>query len=478
MPKTGQMDWAAKAGGGMSQPVRLAPPIRRAAERRAPARTGRTYYLRTFGCQMNEHDSERVAGLFEADGMVRAASADEADVVFVNTCTIRENADNRLYGNLGQLKRFKEARAGRLLVVGGCAAQKDRELVRKRAPWVDVVLGTHNLDRVVQLMDQAEERGPVTEVADSLEYMPSDLPARRETDYSAWVTVQIGCNNTCTFCIVPAVRGREVSRRPGDIIREVEQLAAEGVIEVTLLGQNIDTYGRDLALGGRRRPIFGELLRRVGAVEGIRRVRFTSPHPNDFRPEVAEAMAETEAVCEQLHFPLQSGSNRILAAMHRGYTAEKFLRRLAMAREVIPDLTVSTDVIVGFPGESEEDFRMTLDVMEEARFDHAYMFLFSPRPGTRAAAMTDRFVPQEEAKERFGRLTAMQTEIGAERNRRHLGRRMEVLVEGPSKKNPQTVTSRTRGNKVVHVEGGFPPGSLMEAVITRAAAHYLVGLPA
>ena len=459
----------------MSETVLLAHPTRRHTEMRMPTRTGRSYFLRTFGCQMNEHDSERVAGLFEADGMVRADRIEEADVVFVNTCTIRENADNRLYGNLGQLKGIKEARPGRILIVGGCAAQKDRELVRQRAPWVDVVLGTHNLDRVVHLMDQAEEWGPVTEIIESLATMPSDLPTRREVTHSAWVTIQIGCNNTCTFCIVPAVRGREISRRPGDIIREIEQLVSEGVIEVTLLGQNIDTYGRDLAIDGRRRPIFGKLLTRVGEVEGIRRIRFTSPHPNDFRPEVAEAMARTEAVCEQLHFPLQSGSNRILAAMHRGYTAEKFLKRLAMARRVIPDLTVSTDVIVGFPGETEEDFRKTLDVVEAARFDQAYMFLFSARPGTRAAAMTDRFVPAEVARERFGRLVELQTRIGAERNRRHVGQRMEVLVEGPSKKNPGVATTRTRGNKVVHVEGEFEPGTLMDLVIDRAATHYLFG---
>lgn len=462
----------------MSQTVLVPSPIRRRLEKRVPTRSGRSYFLRTFGCQMNEHDSERVAGLFEADGMTPADRIEDADVVFVNTCTIRENADNRLYGNLGQLKRLKETRRGRLLVVGGCAAQKDRELIRQRAPWVDVVLGTHNLHRVVQLMDQAEEWGPVTEILDSLASMPSELPARRETSHAAWVTIQIGCNNTCTFCIVPAVRGREISRRPGDIIREIEQLAAEGVIEVTLLGQNVDTYGRDLAIDGRRRPIFAQLLARVGEIAGIRRIRFTSPHPNDFRPEVAEAMARTEAVCEQLHFPLQSGSNRILAAMHRGYTSQKFLQRLAMAREVIPDLTVSTDVIVGFPGETEEDFRITLDVLEEARFDQAYMFQFSARPGTRAADMTDRFVPVEVTRERFGRLVELQNRISAQRNRRHIGQRMEVLVQGPSKKNPRVATTRTRGNKIVHLDGKFLPGSLMDVVIERTATHYLVGTPA
>ncbi len=462
----------------MSRTVMLPHPTRRSPERRPPTRAGRTYFLRTFGCQMNEHDSERVAGLFEADGMVRAERLEEADVVFVNTCTIRENADNRMYGNLGMLKRLKQERSGRLLVVGGCAAQKDRELVRERAPWVDVVLGTHNLHRVIHLMDQAEEWGPVTEIVDSLAAMPSDLPVRRESPFSAWVTIQIGCNNTCTFCIVPAVRGPEISRRPGDIIGEIEQLASEGVIEVTLLGQNVDTYGRDLAIDGRRRPIFGRLLARVGEVDGIKRIRFTSPHPNDFRPEVAEAMASTEAVCEQLHFPLQSGSNRILAAMHRGYTSAKFLKRLEMARHVIPDLAVSTDVIVGFPGETEEDFRSTLEVMEQARFDQAFMFLFSQRPGTRAAAMTDRFVPLEVARERFRRLVELQTAISAEQNQRHVGQRMEVMVEGPSKKDPRVATTRTRGNKIAHVAGTFEAGSLMELVIERAMTHYLVGTPA
>ena len=448
------------------------------AESRPPTRAGRSYFLRTFGCQMNEHDSERVAGLFESDGMTPADRMETADVIFINTCTIRENADNRLYGNLGQLKPLKEDHPGRMLIVGGCAAQKDRELVRERAPWVDVVLGTHNLDRVLHLLDQAEEWGPVTEISDQLAAMPSDLPVRRESAHSAWVTIQVGCNNTCTFCIVPAVRGPEISRRPGDVIREVEQLAADGTAEVTLLGQNVNTYGRDLAIDGRRRPIFADLLRRVGEVEGIKRIRFTSPHPNDFRPEVAEAMAETPAVCEQLHFPLQSGSDRILAAMHRGYTADKFLKRLEMARAAVDGLTVSTDIIVGFPGETEEDFQRTLRVVKTARFDHAYMFLFSARPGTRAAQMGDRFVPPAAAKERFARLTEMQAAIGEENNRRRVGSRLEVMAEGPSRKDPDTAATRTRGNTVTHVPGRYPPGTLLEVDIVGAARHYLMGIPA
>jgi tRNA-2-methylthio-N6-dimethylallyladenosine synthase len=424
---------------------------------------------------MNEHDSERVAGLFEQDGMTPADSFDDADVVYVNTCTIRENADNRMYGNLGQLKAIKDLNPEMLLVVGGCAAQKDRQLVRERAPWVDVVMGTHNLDRVLDLIDHAEQWGPITEVVDELQAMPSSLPARRELEHSAWVTIQVGCNNSCTFCIVPSVRGVEVSRRPGDIVREVERLATDGVVEVTLLGQNVDTYGRDLAIDGRRRPIFGDLLRRVGEVEGIRRVRFTSPHPNDFREDVARAMADTEAVCEQLHFPLQSGSDRILAAMHRGYHRRKYMERLAMARETIPGLAVSTDIIVGFPGETEEDFDMTIEVVEEARFDQAFMFIFSPRPGTAAADMADRFVPEGVIQKRFNRLVEIQNRISVERNSELVGATVEVLSEGPSKKNVEVATTRTRTGKVVHVAGRYPSGSFLDVEVKSAAMHHLLG---
>jgi tRNA-2-methylthio-N6-dimethylallyladenosine synthase len=454
--------------------VLLPTPSRREHFERPPARAGKSYFVRTFGCQMNEHDSERIAGLFESDGMRPAAQAEAADVVYINTCTIRENADNRMYGNLGQLKAIKDLNPDMLLVVGGCAAQKDRDLVRKRAPWVDVVMGTHNLDRVLDLLDHAEQWGPITEVVDELQAMPSSLPSRRELDHSAWVTIQVGCNNTCTFCIVPSVRGVEVSRRPGDIVREVEALVADGVVEVTLLGQNVDTYGRDLAIDGRRRPIFGELLRRVGGVPGVRRVRFTSPHPNDFREDVAEAMADTPAVCEQLHFPLQSGSDRILARMHRGYTRAKYLDRLEMARRTIPGLAVSTDVIVGFPGETDEDFDLTMEVVEEARFDQAFMFVFSPRPGTRAAEMTEQFVPDEVIQERFARLVETQNRISLERNREMVGSVVEVLSEGPSKR-PGMATTRARTGKVVHVPGDIPPGRFGQAKIVEAAQHHLVG---
>jgi len=426
---------------------------------------------------MNEHDSERIAGLFELDGMSRTDGYESADVVYVNTCTIRENADNRMYGNLGQLKAIKDVNPEMLLVVGGCAAQKDREMIRQRAPWVDVVMGTHNLDRVLDLIDHAEQWGPITEVVDELQAMPSSLPVRRELEHSAWVTIQVGCNNTCTFCIVPSVRGVEVSRRPGDIVREVERLAADGVVEVTLLGQNVDTYGRDLAIDGRHRPIFAELLRRVGSVDGIQRVRFTSPHPNDFREDVALAMAETPAVCEQLHFPLQSGSDRVLSAMHRGYHRRKYMERLAMARETIPGLSVSTDIIVGFPGETNEDFDLTMEVVEEARFDQAFMFIFSPRPGTAAANRVDEFVPDAVIQERFKRLVETQNRISRELNDQMVGTRQEVLSEGPSRRNPEVATTRTRGGKVVHVEGLHPSGEFIEVRIEEAAMHHLVGTP-
>ncbi len=400
----------------------------------------------------------------------------DADVVVLNTCCIRENADNKLYGNLGHLKPLKSTRPGMRIAVGGCLAQKDRDVVLERAPWVDVVFGTHNLHRVLDLLDHAEEWGPVTEIWDetrSVDDFPSYLPTRRELPHSAWVTITIGCNNSCTFCIVPIVRGREISRRPGDIVREVRELAAGGVREVTLLGQNVNSYGRDLEVNGRK-PLFADLLRRVGAVDGIRRIRYTSPHPKDFKEDVAAAMAETPAVCEQLHLPLQSGSDRILAAMHRGYNAERFLAKLEMARAAIPGLATSTDIIVGFPGETEADFQATMDVVAAARFDSAYTFQFSPRPGTPAAEMADQ-VPPEVVGERFDRLVRLQNRISLERNEAEVGKRHQLMVEGPSRKDAAMTTGRTRTNKLVHVPDALEPGTLVDVVVTGAAPHHLVG---
>jgi len=326
------------------------------------------FIVRTFGCQMNEHDSERIAGLLESEGMEATHDLEEADVVILNTCCIRENADNRLYGNLGHLKAVQDRRPGLRIAVAGCLAQKDRERIQKRAPYVDVVFGTHNVHRAADLLRRAELEGPVLEILEESEAFPSALPVRRDLAYAAWVTIQIGCDNSCAFCIVPSVRGREISRPFGDVVAEVEELARAGTVEVTLLGQNVNSYGRDLTTRlrtdgdgdgngtayqagqawahdprHRPRPLFADLLRAVGQVEGMRRVRFTSPHPKDLRPETIAAMAQTPAVCEHLHLPLQSGSDRVLAAMHRGYTAQRYLERLAAARAAIPDLAVTTD---------------------------------------------------------------------------------------------------------------------------------------
>ncbi len=451
----------------------------------------RSYVVRTYGCQMNEHDSERIAGLLEADGMVRADSEADADVVVLNTCCIRENADNKLYGNLGHLKPWKDAREGRQIVVSGCLAQKDRELVARKAKHVDVVIGTHNVHRAAELLGEAAGAGrPIVEileaaVIDDRAMFPSALPARRETSYDAWVTIQIGCDNHCAFCIVPAVRGTEISRPYDDIVSEVEQLAAAGVTEVTLLGQNVNSYGRDLQLAARRsgdasarlRPLFSELLRDVGAVRGIRRVRYTSPHPKDMRPETFAAMAETPAVCEHLHYPLQSGSDRVLALMHRGYTGARYLERLVEARAAVPDLAVSTDIIVGFPGESDDDFERTLEIVAAAEFDYAYMFIFSPRPGTEAAGMEAEFVEPAVASERFKRLQVVIERSALAKHQARVGRTEEVLVEGPSKRNADVVSGRTRHNKLIHFDPPRPirPGSYATVEVTRAAPHHLEG---
>jgi tRNA-2-methylthio-N6-dimethylallyladenosine synthase len=427
---------------------------------------------------MNEHDSERIAGPLEMEGMSSIGSADSADVIVLNTCTIRENADQKLFGYLGSLKRLKEERPGLRIVVGGCSAQKERDTIRQRSPWVDVVFGTHNTHRVLELLDHAEEWGPVTEVWDetvSTDDIPSTLPAARETEHSAWVTITVGCNNSCTFCIVPIVRGRELSRRPGDVVGEVSRLVADGVVEVTLLGQNVNSYGRDLELNGRK-PLFADLLRRVGEVDGVRRIRYTSPHPKDFREDVAIAMAETAAVCEQLHLPLQSGSDRVLSAMHRGYNASRFLGKLAMARDIVPDLVVSTDIIVGFPGETESDFQATLDVVDEAQFDSAFTFQYSPRPGTPAADYPDQIAP-EVVRERFDRLVALQNEITFAHNQLRVGRLLEVLVEGPSKRDPAMASARSRGGRLVHVSGELVPGAFLDVEIVRAGKHHLIGTP-
>src|SRR5690606_12220909 len=392
-------------------------------------------------------------------------------------------ADNKLYGTLGHLKSLKDRKPDLQIMVGGCLAQKDRDQIVERAGHVDVVFGTHNVHRAVDLLHESAETGrSVVEileetVAEDHETFPSALPVRREEPWAGWVTIQIGCDNSCAFCIVPAVWGKEISRPFDDVVREVEAAAADGVTEVTLLGQNVNSYGRDLALAARPagedvrvRPLFSELLRAVGAVEGIRRVRYTSPHPKDLRPETIAAMADTPEVCEHLHLPLQSGSDRVLAAMHRGYTAERYLERLAAARAAIPDLAVTTDIIVGFPGETDDDFARTLEVAAEAAYDSAYTFIYSPRPGTEAAERTEDFVDPDVVAERFERLRIVVERSGLAKHEARVGRVEEVLVEGPSRKDPAVLTGRTRQNKLVHfpVEAPIKAGSYAIVRVTSA----------
>ena len=439
---------------------------------------------------MNEHDSERISGLLAADGLVEAASQDEADVIVLNTCCIRENADNKLYGTLGHLKTWKGQRDDRQIVVAGCLAQKDRDLVRTKAPYVDVVLGTHNVHRAAELVGSARRHGPVTEILDEAvlddhAMFPSALPAKRETSYNAWVTIQIGCDNNCAFCIVPSVRGVEISRPFAEIVDEVERLVAEGVTEVTLLGQNVNSYGRDLQLAARHggddsarlRPLFSELLHAVGAVPGIRRVRYTSPHPKDFRPETVAAMAQISTVCEHLHLPLQSGSDRVLALMHRGYTAERYLQKLVDARLAVPDLAISTDIIVGFPGETDDDFAATLEVAALAQYDYAYTFIYSPRTGTEAAERIEQFIDPAVIGERFDRLRVVIERSALAKHHARIGRIEEVLVEGPSKKNASITSGRTRQNKLIHFRSQhvLRPGTYATAEVTDAGPHHLMG---
>ena len=432
------------------------------------------FLIRTFGCQMNEHDSERIAGLLTADGMTPTEELAEARVVVFNTCAIRENADNRLYGNLGHLKPLKDRRPDLRIVVAGCLAQKDRGLIQERAPWVDVVVGTHALPGLLDLLRQAEEDGPQMDVREYTEIFPSALPAARDDAFRAWVSIAPGCDNGCTFCIVPLVRGPQRSRAVGDVVAEVQGLVAQGVVEVTLLGQNVNTYGRDVTVpGSSARPLFADLLRAVGSIEGLRRLRFTSPHPHDFTPDVIEAMVETPAVCEHIHFPLQSGSDRVLRAMRRSYRRTRYLDWLDRIRVAIPGIAVSTDVIVGFPGETERDFLDTLDVVDRARFDSAFTFQYSPRPGTLAAGLEDQ-VPKPVVQERFERLVALQERIASERARELIGRRVEVLVEGVGKRGPAT-QARTRTNRIVHLDERVEPGSFVDVRIVDAAAHHLTG---
>jgi tRNA-2-methylthio-N6-dimethylallyladenosine synthase len=443
----------------------------------------KTYDVRTHGCQMNVHDSERLAGLLETAGYVDVNSLgadrpDAADVVVLNTCAVRENADNKLYGNLGQLRPAKVRNPDMQIAVGGCLAQKDRGTIVERAPWVDVVFGTHNIGSLPVLLERARhnQRAEV-EIRESLETFPSTLPTRRDSAYAGWVSISVGCNNTCTFCIVPSLRGKETDRRPGDVLAEVRALVEQGVVEVTLLGQNVNTYGVEFG----DRMAFGKLLRACGEIDGLERVRFTSPHPAAFTEDVILAMAETSNVMPSLHMPLQSGSDRVLRAMRRSYRSAKFLGILDRVRELIPDAAITTDIIVGFPGETEDDFQGTLDVVRAARFASAFTFQYSVRAGTPAATLPDQ-LPKAVVQERYDRLIAVQEEVSWAGNRTLEGAEVEVLVAtGEGRKDAATrrLSGRARDNRLVHFavpdEGQRPrPGDLVTVGVTYGAPHHLV----
>ncbi|MEZ0364784.1 tRNA (N6-isopentenyl adenosine(37)-C2)-methylthiotransferase MiaB [Mycobacterium sp. pUA109] len=442
----------------------------------------RTYQVRTYGCQMNVHDSERLAGLLEAAGYRRAAADTDADVVVFNTCAVRENADNKLYGNLSHLAPRKRDNPDMQIAVGGCLAQKDRDAVLRKAPWVDVVFGTHNIGSLPTLLERAKHNQTAqVEILDALQEFPSALPAARESAYAAWVSISVGCNNTCTFCIVPALRGKEVDRSPADILAEAQALADTGVLEITLLGQNVNAYGVSFAdpAQPRDRGAFADLLRACGRIDGLERVRFTSPHPAEFTDDVIDAMAETANVCPALHMPLQSGSDRVLRAMRRSYRAERYLGIIDRVRAAIPHAAITTDLIVGFPGETEEDFAATLDVVRRARFSAAFTFQYSKRPGTPAADL-DGQVPKAVVQERYDRLIELQEQISLEENRAQVGRTVELLVAvGEGRKDEATarMSGRARDGRLVHFSPGgqqVRPGDIVTTVVTDAAPHHLL----
>jgi tRNA-2-methylthio-N6-dimethylallyladenosine synthase len=442
----------------------------------------RTYQVRTYGCQMNVHDSERLAGLLEAAGYRRAADGVDADVVVFNTCAVRENADNKLYGNLSHLAPRKQADPEMQIAVGGCLAQKDRDSVLQKAPWVDVVFGTHNIGSLPALLDRARHnKAAEIEIVEALQEFPSALPAARESAYAAWVSISVGCNNTCTFCIVPALRGKEVDRRPNDVLAEVQSLVDQGVLEVTLLGQNVNAYGVSFADLDQPRDhgAFAKLLRSCGTIDGLERVRFTSPHPAEFTDDVIDAMAETANVCPTLHMPLQSGSDRMLRAMRRSYRAERYLAIIDRVRAAIPHAAITTDIIVGFPGETEDDFAATLEVVARARFASAFTFQYSKRPGTPAAELADQ-IPKDVVTERYQRLIELQERIALEENTAQIGSVVELLVAtGEGRKDASTarMSGRARDGRLVHFNPDgldIRPGDVVTTSVTDAAPHHLI----
>jgi tRNA-2-methylthio-N6-dimethylallyladenosine synthase len=440
-----------------------------------------TYHLTTFGCQMNEHDSERMKGMLESLGYAESPDRGQADLVLFNTCSIRESADSRLIAHLGEAKRLKHEQPGRIVGVGGCWAQSLKKEVFERFPFVDVAFGPGQVHKLAEFLigDSLSAQGYF-----EFEGFTGHLPARRARPFQGWLQISVGCNCACSYCIVPSTRGREVSRPPGELVEEVGAMAADGVREVTLLGQNVNSYGRDLRArpgaqgspGTRpQRTSFAELLRLLDGIEGIERIRYTSPHPKDMREDVIRAHVELQSVCEHIHLPMQSGSSRILKAMRRTYDRRRYLDRVALIREHLPDAALTTDIIVGFPGETEEDFGQTLEVVEEVGYDGAFTFLFSPRRGTEAAGIADGVVPHPVKVERMERLVDLVQRRARERAQRFVGRTLEVLVEGGSRTDPERLRGRTRHNKVVNFGGLAAPGELTEVEITAATSQTLSG---
>lgn len=431
------------------------------------------YHVTTFGCQMNEHDSERMKGMLESLGYAEAGAPADADLILFNTCSIREKADERFVAHLEQAKGLKRADPERVIGVGGCWAQSVKEDVFRRFPYVDVAFGPGQVHKLAEFLtsDSLTAQGFF-----EFEGFTGHLPAKRARDFQGWVQISVGCNMNCSYCIVPSTRGREVSRPLDELVAEVGQMAADGVREVTLLGQNVNAYGRDLRGGRGRGPAtFAELLQALDPVPGLERVRYTSPHPKDMREDVVRAHAELRTVCEHVHLPLQAGSSRLLKAMRRTYTRERYLDRVALIREHVPDVALTTDVIVGFPGETEADFAQTLEVCEEVGFDGAFTFIYSPRRGTEAATLTEGLVPHEVAVERMERLVEVVQRRARERAQRFVGRELEVLVEGPSRTDPARLRGRTRHNKVVNFEGVAGPGDLVPVHVTAATSQTLSG---
>jgi tRNA-2-methylthio-N6-dimethylallyladenosine synthase len=427
------------------------------------------YHLTTFGCQMNEHDSERMKGMLESLGYREAGVRDEADLILFNTCSIREKADERFVAHLGEAKRVKRERPGVVVGVGGCWAQSVKEEVFARFPFVDVAFGPGQVHKLAEFLtsDSLTAQGYF-----EFEGFTGRLPAKRAREYQGWVQISVGCNSVCSYCIVPATRGREVSRPSHELVDEVRRLAADGVREVTLLGQNVNSYGRDLPR--ERRVTFAELLAMVDAVDGIQRIRYTSPHPKDMREDVIRAHAELPALCEHIHLPLQSGSSGVLKRMRRTYTRERYMDRVALIREHVPDCSITTDIIVGFPGETEADFEQTLEVAEEVGYDGAFTFIYSPRRGTEAASFEDQ-LPHEVKVERMGRLVEVIQRRAHQRAQRFVGRTLEVLVEGPSRTDPERLRGRSRHNKVVNFGGLGAPGELVQVAVTGATSQTLSG---